>query len=215
MRYIDTDGASHEFNPSNHQVLTELGVVQNSSLVADSALYEAATTILAGSEPGLVQSRETYSCTFVFSDSGVLLVRKNHPSWQAGRLNGIGGRAEKGETPLDCAIREFTEETGVAPPALRKFCTLADSRVIVHFFAGEWTGEGPETRDVNDRDEPIEWHRLNSEIMEDGEVGHPEWSYSEWAIENLSWLIPMARERFHIDAFVTAMRRDDNGDPVR
>lgn len=34
-----------------------------------------------------------------FSDN-VALVRKNKPKWQAGRLNGVCGGIEDGETPL-------------------------------------------------------------------------------------------------------------------
>ena len=37
---------------------------------------------------------------FLFDDKGnVALIRKHSPAWQAGRLNGLGGRVEHGETP--------------------------------------------------------------------------------------------------------------------
>jgi 8-oxo-dGTP diphosphatase len=41
------------------------------------------------------------------------LIRKNPPAWQAGKLNAVGGKIEKGETPREAARREFLEETGV------------------------------------------------------------------------------------------------------
>lgn len=43
----------------------------------------------------------------------VLLIRKNRPEWQAGRLNGIGGRVEEGETPYEAMVRECSEECGL------------------------------------------------------------------------------------------------------
>lgn len=41
----------------------------------------------------------------------VLLERKQRPSWQAGKLNGVGGKVEKGESYLDTMRRECKEET--------------------------------------------------------------------------------------------------------
>ncbi|MEN6357160.1 MAG: NUDIX domain-containing protein [Armatimonadota bacterium] len=52
---------------------------------------------------------------FLFDDEGtnVLLIRKVRPQWQAGLLNGIGGKIEDGERPIEAMCREFQEETGV------------------------------------------------------------------------------------------------------
>ena len=59
-----------------------------------------------------------YVCSFLFSldRRRVLLIRKNRPAWQAGKLNGIGGKIEPGETPREAARREFREETGLDLP---------------------------------------------------------------------------------------------------
>lgn len=43
---------------------------------------------------------------------GWVLIRKNRPEWQAGKLNGVGGKIEQGETPEQAMAREFQEETG-------------------------------------------------------------------------------------------------------
>jgi 8-oxo-dGTP pyrophosphatase MutT (NUDIX family) len=45
-------------------------------------------------------------------DHNVLLVRKNRPEWQKGRLNLVGGKIEPGETPEEAAVRELYEEAG-------------------------------------------------------------------------------------------------------
>lgn len=43
----------------------------------------------------------------------VLLIQKNRPAWQFGKLNGIGGKVEKNEGLIDAMIREFQEETSI------------------------------------------------------------------------------------------------------
>jgi 8-oxo-dGTP pyrophosphatase MutT (NUDIX family) len=45
--------------------------------------------------------------------SSVLLIRKAAPSWQAGMLNGFGGKCKPEESDLAAMIRECKEETGV------------------------------------------------------------------------------------------------------
>lgn len=46
-------------------------------------------------------------------NNSVVMVQKNRPDWQAGKLNFIGGKVEPGENPFDTMTREFFEETGV------------------------------------------------------------------------------------------------------
>lgn len=43
-------------------------------------------------------ARQTYVCGFLFDRSfeNVLLIRKNRPEKQKGRLNGVGGKVEEG-----------------------------------------------------------------------------------------------------------------------
>lgn len=57
----------------------------------------------------------TYVVGFAFSRYGnkVALIRKIKPEWQAGKLNGIGGKIENEEYAYDAMVREFREETGV------------------------------------------------------------------------------------------------------
>ncbi len=60
-----------------------------------------------------------YCLGFVVDESGerVLLMEKRRPSWQAGRLNGIGGKVEDEETGVAAMVRECQEETGLEIPA--------------------------------------------------------------------------------------------------
>lgn len=54
-----------------------------------------------------------YVAGFAFSLDGewVLLIQKERPTWQKGRYNGVGGKIEQGETPVQAMVREFKEET--------------------------------------------------------------------------------------------------------
>jgi 8-oxo-dGTP diphosphatase len=82
-----------------------------------------------------------YVCGFMFSESPqgprVLLIQKNRPAWQAGRLNGIGGKIEDGESPLDAMVREFREEAGLSliPTCWSPVAVLTGDSFCVHFFS--------------------------------------------------------------------------------
>jgi hypothetical protein len=49
---------------------------------------------------------------FDFAFERVALIRKRKPIWQAGKLNGIGGKIEANETREEAMRREFIEEAG-------------------------------------------------------------------------------------------------------
>lgn len=58
---------------------------------------------------------QKYSLGFAFTIDGksVALIRKNRPEWQAGKLNGIGGKLELTDDDIEyCMIRKFKKETG-------------------------------------------------------------------------------------------------------
>ena len=136
-----------------------------------------------------------YVAGFVFdeADERVVLIRKNRPAWQAGKLNGVGGRIEDGESSRDAMRREFREETGVVVDRWELCGTLADERGwSIDFYRA--TIPAALMRDVTScTDEQVEVMFLEQ--------------LSSWigqAIPNLSWLIPYARYRhdtyapFHI-----------------
>lgn len=45
----------------------------------------------------------------------VLLILKDKPDWQKGRLNLVGGKVEDNESPMQAAVRELKEEAGLDP----------------------------------------------------------------------------------------------------
>jgi ADP-ribose pyrophosphatase YjhB (NUDIX family) len=72
----------------------------------------------------LTQDTTSYSLGFaeIIEFPGIFLLIKNKKHG----LNGLGGHVEPGETPLDCMVREFAEESGVVthPSVWQKFAVL-------------------------------------------------------------------------------------------
>lgn len=56
---------------------------------------------------------------FASRDGRTLFLEGGPRKWFAGKLNGLGGSVERGESPLAAARRELTEECGLAPETLR------------------------------------------------------------------------------------------------
>lgn len=72
-----------------------------------------------------------YVVGFAFSldKKEIVLIEKIKPLWQKGLLNGIGGKIEEGEQPMNAMIREFREETGV------EFTIHEDNYLNWNYFA--------------------------------------------------------------------------------
>lgn len=79
-----------------------------------------------------------YVCGFLFDEDfeNVVLINKNRPEWQKGKLNGIGGRLESNETVAEAMSREFKEETGLLIPVEEwtSFAEISGKDWIVNFF---------------------------------------------------------------------------------
>src|SRR3989344_6409698 len=130
-----------------------------------------------------------YTVGFVFdpSFSKVLLVHKNRPDWQKGKLNGIGGKIEPGEESRDCMVREFFEETSIRiePEAWTHVGELGADGWRMDVWTHRYDGDPAHAKTVTD--EKIEWfdaHRL-----------------PENALGNLQWLVPLAIDKLQRDEF--------------
>lgn len=82
-----------------------------------------------------------YVVGFAFSrnKTEVVLILKQKPDWQAGKLNGIGGKIEElDQSPHHAMSREFAEETGVKIPMIlwHRFAVLKgiDYKAELHCF---------------------------------------------------------------------------------
>jgi 8-oxo-dGTP diphosphatase len=93
---------------------------------------------------------EPATLVFVVRGGQLLLIRKKR-GLGAGKINGPGGRLERGETPLACAVREVREELGVTPLDLRlagenSFQFVDGYAIHVHVYrAAGCAGEPRET----------------------------------------------------------------------
>ena len=76
----------------------------------------------------------SYVVGFLREDDMILLIEKKRPDWQAGKLNGIGGKIEASETPLAAMVREFKEETGLRIQEWSKSAIMQGPDWIVHVF---------------------------------------------------------------------------------
>ncbi len=111
----------------------------------------------------------------------VALVRKNKPTWQAGRLNGIGGGIEANERPIDAMTREWFEETYNWHSEWERFAEIRFPETIVHFFKAN-VPELPEFPAINDIGEKLEVWDFSIVVR------------NSLVIPNLKWLLPMAFE---------------------
>lgn len=80
-----------------------------------------------------------YVLGFAFGDrdSELILIEKTKPEWQAGKLNGVGGKIEKEDfSTFHAMAREFREETGVHTGAVEwtAFCILEGTGFKMHCF---------------------------------------------------------------------------------
>ena len=118
----------------------------------------------------------------------MLLVQKTKPEWQAGLLNGVGGKVEPDEVPLSCMIREFREETGLQESGWDLFAIESGPDYMTYFYRANlnyMTTENARAAAIsvpshNDANEPLIWKHVDDLVHEVRQVG------------NLRWLIPMA-----------------------
>lgn len=79
-----------------------------------------------------------YVLGFAFSKDReeIVLIEKQKPDWQKGKLNGIGGKIEQSDiNQLEAMIREFREETGVdtSPDQWQEFGCMTFENDITGF----------------------------------------------------------------------------------
>ena len=123
--------------------------------------------------------KKYYVLGFLFSPDckRVALIIKNRPDWQAGFLNGIGGKIEESDHhALEAMIREFKEETGVLVDSWKFYAEMKGKEWVVYCY----------TAFSNDIDKVKTMTDEKVIIVETNEL------YKLSILDNLKFLIPMA-----------------------
>lgn len=120
-----------------------------------------------------------YVAGFLFSEdkSKVVLIAKNRPEFQAGKLNAVGGKIEDyDKNNYDAMRREFREETGVFHKDWDQFAVIKEKDTFrVDFFVS--TGNVSECQTTTDE-----------KIF----IVDLKYIHIFKTMSNLNWLIPLA-----------------------
>jgi 8-oxo-dGTP diphosphatase len=140
-----------------------------------------------------------YVVGFLFDVSlrHVVLIQKNKPDWQAGKLNGVGGKVEPidgavpGQPPVATMVREFKEETGLQTTAegWHAYAQLGDTMgtwEVTFFWATAPSVTFNTVRTMTD--ETVKIVSLVDVLMQNNHETIEQLNF----IANLNWLIQMA-----------------------
>jgi 8-oxo-dGTP diphosphatase len=124
-----------------------------------------------------------YVLGFLFSPdlSEISLIRKKRPEWQAGKLNGLGGKIHKDEKSDAAMQREFKEEAGLQVTTWKQFARLQGEGWDVACFAA--VADQALVELIHSMtDEGVEVHSVDEVCS--GRCG---------TVGNIPWLVIMAR----------------------
>ena len=124
-----------------------------------------------------------FTVGFVFDPdlNHILLIHKNRPEWQKGKVNGPGGKVLDHESPYVSVSREIKEETGLAIPP-EEWTPIAE--ILRHDYSCQFFGSiYPHKKEdaQTQTDEKVEW--FSTHIMPKNAVG------------GLSWLVPLCMDK--------------------
>lgn len=126
-------------------------------------------------------TKRAFVLAFLYSmdQQQVVLMRRTRPSWQAGRVNALGGGIIDGETASSAARREVREECGVDVAEWTEVLVWDDAEYRMHVM-----------RAMSPR-------AIEARTMEDQEVflASVE-ALPANVIDNLRWLVPLALDRY-------------------
>ena len=144
---------------------------------------------------------------FNIDGSEVLLIKKDRTAFK-GRLNGVGGKIEDGETPEQGAYREIEEETSLKPEQVKNLTWLGtltlpeqcdnankDKYPELWFYSGIVKDQSLAHAPENET-EPVAWYMLNKD---DNVITHLELAGDG----NLEYFIRRARRLLFGEAAVS------------
>lgn len=89
----------------------------------------------------------------------IILVRKNAPDWQVGKLNLPGGKIEENEASGDAAHRELKEETGYEAIKMRLMGYIEDGDSTIFCFKATISKDAGEISPRPEETEQVGWYR--------------------------------------------------------
>lgn len=113
----------------------------------------------------------------------VLLIKKIKPVHHKGLYNGLGGKVEKGESSLQCVVREVTEESGLHTNESdwvnvgKLLCDGWQMQIFTSVY------KSTQMKIMNQGDEEVAWVDVNN--------------LPRNVVSNLRWLIPMCVDRLN------------------
>lgn len=104
-----------------------------------------------------------YCLGFVFRNNftEVLLIKKNHPKWQNGKYNGLGGQVKLHETSLAAMSRECKEEAGIILGGWHNYAMLSGDNFEMEIFYCHHLYQNPSKYARSMTDEKIKWFSIN------------------------------------------------------
>lgn len=133
---------------------------------------------------------KNYVVGFLFNNdmTKIVLIYKNRPYWQIGKLNGVGGKIEEYESSFNAMIREFKEETGLLINNWKSFCQLSDINKkyeVIFYYA------------ISDN-----IYNISSTTDEKVEIFNIDDLNTLPIVDNLKWIIPMSMDKNNINCSV-------------
>lgn len=132
------------------------------------------------------------------------------------KLNGPGGKVEKGESYRECVLRETQEEIGVriSPKHLRLVAMIdfADRQKngtykvayrVAFYSAKKWNGKIRSRGDLK----KLRWFSLRKAPLKRMMLGHPEWFQEAISGHFVRARINYGRKRRRVDSFTTFKRK--------
>jgi len=107
----------------------------------------------------------------------VLLIQKQRPVFHAGKLNGLGGKQEEGESVRACISREVEEESTlrIDPESWQQMAVMSWLEWHVEVFAVVYNGDIEDIASL--ASEEVAWYPVND--------------LPKHVMSNLPWLIPL------------------------
>lgn len=133
----------------------------------------------------LIQIQYCLGLPFNVDRDRVLLINKERPDWQRGKLNGVGGQRREDETYLQSMRRECLEETGCDIPESdwNFVLDMEFPQALIKVYSA-FTDEVYKAEQVTD---------------EKPELMPITWLTTKRFLHNLQWIIPLCLDEYLIN----------------